>query len=65
MATPSPLELRDSASHIRISLGESGKALRIDGPERVDKGKLKVRRVRESWPEQLRKYESQGRLDGH
>lgn len=37
----------------------------LNGVDADKKMKVKVRRVRKSWPEQLRKYESQGKiLDG-
>ena len=65
-------ELRDSApvtyqditpEKVEKALGQIDDALNGVGADR--KMKAKVRRVRKSWPEQLRKYESQGKiLDG-
>ena len=34
----------------------------LNGVDADKKMKVKVRRVRKSWPEQLRKYESQGKI---
>ena len=65
-------ELRDSApltyqditpEKVEKALGQIDDALNGVGADR--RMKAKVRRVRKSWPEQLRKYESQGKiLDG-
>ena len=38
----------------------------LNGVDAYKKMKAKIRRVRKSWPEQLKKYESQGKIfDGH
>ena len=65
-------ELRDSApvayqdntpEKVEKALGQIDDAL--NGVDADKKMKAKVRRVRKSWPEQLKKYESQGKiLDG-
>ena len=65
-------ELRDSApiTYQDITSEKVEKALcqiddALNGVDADRKMKAKVRRVRKSWPEQLRKYESQGKiLDG-
>lgn len=62
-------DLRDSApvSYQDITPEKVEKALRqideaLDGVDSDRKVKSKVRRVRKAWPEQLRKYESQGKI---
>ena len=65
-------ELRDSApvTYQDITPKKVEKALvqiddTLNGVDADKKMKAKVRRVRKSWPEQLKKYESQGKiLDG-
>ena len=69
---PHQKELRDSApvTYQDITPEKVEKALEqiddaLNGVDADKKMKVKVRRVRKSWPEQLRKYESQGKiLDG-
>lgn len=62
-------ELRDSApvSYQDITPEKVERSLRqideaLDGVDADRKVKSKVRRVRKSWPEQLREYESQGKI---